>query len=298
MKRKNVAKTKQGRITKDKRYSIFFALFAAMIIGWIAPCVAQSQCEMTNTAFKSGERVTYDLFFNWKFVWLRAGGATLSTTSVVYDGEPCYNTELLCVSSKRVDFFFKMRDTLTSVVTEQLVPKYYRKGALEGKHYSVDQAWFSYKDGLSIVDQKRTYKDGSTVETHSSSSSCIFDMLSILVQARSYDISQYKVGQDLSFEMTTGKKVANVTLVYQGKENIKGDDGTVYRCIVFTFVEHGEVTEGSQQNQSKEVVKFFITDDENHIPVRMDFFLNFGSAKAFLKNIEGNRHPLTSIVRE
>ena len=282
MKRKNVARTKQGKATKDKRQFILLALFVAIIVGWAAPCAAQSQCEMTNNAFNSGERVTYDLFFNWKFVWLRAGSATLTTTGTVYQGEPSYNTELLCISSKRVDFFFKMRDTLTSIVTERLVPKYYRKGALEGKHYSVDQAWFTYKDGLSIVDQRRTYKDGSTVDTHSSSTSCIFDMLSILVQARSYDISQYKVGQDLSFEMATGKKVTRVNLVYEGKEKIKGDDGTVYRCIVFTFVEQGEVTEGPQQNQNKEVVKFFITDDENHLPVRMDFFFNLGSAKAFI----------------
>jgi hypothetical protein len=30
--------------------------------------------------------------------------------------------------------------------------------------------------------------------------------------------------------------------------------------------------------------------------VRLDMYLNFGSAKAFLKSIKGNRHPLTSIV--
>ena len=296
MKRKNVAKMKQGIVTKNKRQFILFALFVVLMGSWAAPSMAQ--CAMENKAFSAGERVTYDLFFNWKFIWLKAGTATLSTTGIVYQDEPCYNMELMAISSKRVDFFFKMRDTLTSVITEQLVPKRYRKGALEGKYYSVDEAWFSYKDGMSIVEQKRTYKDGSIVETRDSSYQCIFDMLSFLAQARSFDISQYNVGEEIHFSMVTGRKVANESLVYQGKENIKSDDGTMYRCLVFTFVEYGEVTEGAEKNQGKEVVKFFITDDENHIPVRMDFFLNFGSAKAFLKNIVGNRYPLTSIVQQ
>ena len=50
---------------------------------------------------------------------------------------------------KRVDFFFKMRDTLTCYVSDRLEPLYFRKGAEEGKRYTVDEAWFSYKDGVS-----------------------------------------------------------------------------------------------------------------------------------------------------
>ena len=45
------------------------------------------------------------------------------------------------------------------------------------------------------------------------------------------------------------------------------------------------------------VVTFYITDDLNHLPVRLDMYLNFGSAKAFLSDIKGNRYPLTSIVK-
>ena len=245
----------------------------------------------------AGECATYNLYFNWKFIWLKAGTATLTTNSTVYQGEPGYQLDLLSISSKRVDFFFKMRDTLTSIITENLEPRKYRKGALEGKHYSVDEAWFSYKDGMSIVEQQRTYKDGQVVQTSDSSYHCIFDMLSILAQARSYDISGYQVGQKLNFDMVTGKKVANESLVYEGVQEIKADDGNTFRCLVFTFVEYGEVTEGPQKDQGKEFVTFYISDDENHLPIRMDFYLNFGSAKAFLKNVTGNRYPLTSIVQ-
>ncbi len=31
---------------------------------------AAAQCGIENTAFKSGEFLYYDLFFNWKFIWM------------------------------------------------------------------------------------------------------------------------------------------------------------------------------------------------------------------------------------
>ena len=39
-------------------------------------------------------------------------------------------------------------------------------------------------------------------------------------------------------------------------------------------------------------VKFYVTDDENHIPVRLDMFLKFGSAKAFLVGMRGAKNPV------
>lgn len=293
MKKKNVTRTKAETTIVDNRQILLLTLII-VVLGCL-PITSSAQCARVNKAFSPGECVTYNLYFNWKFIWLKAGIATLTTNSTTFKGEPCYNIELLSVSSKRVDFFFKMRDTLTSVISQRLEPRHYRKGALEGKHYSVDQAWFNYNKGLSIVEQTRTYQDGQVVATTDSSAHCIFDMLSILAQARSYDISSYKPGQKLEFSMVTGKTVAHEELVFQGKENIKADDGNTYRCLVFTFVEYGAVTQGKQQG-GKEVVTFYVSDDQNHLPIRLDFYLNFGSAKAFLKNVKGNRYPLTSIV--
>lgn len=79
---------------------------------------ASAQCEAKNDAFKSGEHVMYDLYFNWKFVWVKAGLASLTTNATTYHSEPAYRINLLALGSKRADFFFKMRDTLTCVIGE------------------------------------------------------------------------------------------------------------------------------------------------------------------------------------
>ena len=144
----------------------------------------------------------------------------------------------LALGSKRADFFFKMRDTLTCVMGEKLEPRYFRKGAEEGKRYTVDEAWFSYKDGLCFAKQKRTFRDGEVQESEESDSRCIYDMLTILAQARSYDPADYKVGDKIKFPMATGRKVEEQTLIYRGKENVKAENGVTYRCLIFSLVEY------------------------------------------------------------
>ena len=260
------------------RCKLIIGLVALMTGAFALP--ASAQCEAKNDAFQTGEHVMYDLYFNWKFVWVKAGLASLTTNATTYHSEPAFRINLLALGSKRADFFFKMRDTLTCVIGEKLEPRYFRKGAEEGKRYTVDEAWFSYKDGLCFVNQKRTYRDGNFDEAVASDSRCIYDMLSILAQARSYDPADYKIGDKIKFPMATG-----------GKEIVKAENGTTYRCLIFSLVEY------DKKGKEKEVITFFITDDLNHLPVRLDLYLNFGSAKAFLNDVRGNRHPLTSIVK-
>lgn len=261
--------------------------FAALLLCLSLPVGAQ--CEAKNDAFKSGEHVMYDLYFNWKFVWKKVGLASLTTNATTYHSKPAFRMNLLSVSNKQVDFFFKMRDTLTCVITDRLEPRYFRKGAEEGKRYTVDEARFTSRGGLCYVNQKRTYRDGEVVETEQSDSRCIYDMLSILAQARSYDPRDYYVGQKINFPMATGRQVEEQTLIYRGRKEIEANNDTTYRCLVFSLVEY-------KAGKEKEVITFYITDDKNHLPVRLDMYLNFGSAKAFLRSVKGNRHPMTSIT--
>ena len=92
--------------------------------------------------------------------------------------------------------------------------------------------------------------------------------------------------------MATGRAVEKQTLIFRRKENYTAENGVTYRCLVFSLVEY------DAKGKEKEVITFYITDDRNHLPVRLDMYLNFGSAKAFLTDIKGNKYPLTSIVEK
>ena len=90
-----------------------------------------------------------------------------------------------------------MRDTVTCIIGNHLEPYYFKKAAEEGKRYTIDEARFSYSNGLCHVKQSRT-KDGKIERSEYSDSRCIYDMLSILAQ-RSFYPTDYKVGQRIQF---------------------------------------------------------------------------------------------------
>ncbi len=276
-------------VTKRQRAFGLFLSAVLLCLGAMMP--VHAQCTVNNEAFQSGEHVMYDLYFNWKFIWKKVGLASLATNTATYRSRPAYRFDLLSVGSKKTDFFFKMRDTLTCYVSDKLEPLYFRKAAEEGKRYTVDEAWFSYKDGMSSVKQRRIWHNPvrEPQEMEYSDSRCIFDMLSILAQARSYDPKDYKVGEKILFPMATGRRVEEQTLIYRGKQEIEANNDTVYRCLVFSFVEYNK-------GKEKEVITFFVSDDKNHLPIRLDMYLNFGSAKAYLKSVKGNRYPMASVV--
>lgn len=261
---------------------LFFALFAG--IG------AKAQCGAVNDAIKPGEELTYELKFNWKFIWINAGWAKMTVDTTTYGGKRCLKTDLESYTNKRLDLFFRMRDTLTCITSEDLVPLYFRKGAAEGNRYSVDDVRFSYRNGKCIVDQYRVVNQGKKRTNYQEAAVCVYDMLSILLQARSYDASEYNPGDKILFSMATGTDIEKQTLIYRGKDVYKAENNSKYRCLVFSLVEY-------VKGQEKEVITFYVTDDKNHLPVRLDMYLNFGSAKAFLTGLKGYRHPLESLVK-
>ena len=108
----------------------------------LAPNALQAQCTYKNTAFKSGESLTYNLYYNWSFVWVKAGTATFDIVQSTYDKRPAYKGSLITRGSKKADKFFILRDTLLCYNSLEMAPLYYRKGAHEGKLYTVDDAFY------------------------------------------------------------------------------------------------------------------------------------------------------------
>ena len=57
---------------------------------------------------------------------------------------------------------------------------------------------------------------------------------------------------------------------------MKAENGIKYRCLIFSLVEY------DQKGKEKEVITFFVSDDKNHLPIRLDMYLNFGSATLYI----------------
>ncbi len=169
-----------------KKTTILWLLFSLM--GIIA-LPASAQCTAENNAFSAGEDLSYKLYFNWKFIWVTVGTANMSIKNTSYQGQGAYRCHLITKGNKMADKLFVLRDTLVSIVNDELVPFYYRKGALEGDRYTVDEAWYSYPDGKNHIKQRfKTHKDEIRLNDQKSNV-CVYDMLSMMLRARSFDAS-------------------------------------------------------------------------------------------------------------
>lgn len=282
--------TQRNEVTMKKIISHILIGFLALAA--MAPLSSvNAQCPLENKAFNVGENLEYQLYFNWKFIWIKAGTANLNISQKKYNGKDALRCHLITTGSKRTDKFFMMRDTLISFIRPDLVPLYYRKGALEGKRYYVDEVWYNYPSGRNELKMRYKNPRGEVSDTTCTAPECVYDMVSMLMRARSFNPTEFREGQHFKFYMADNRKVKHETLIYRGKRYFTMEDsGTKFRCLVFSFVEyHGK--------KEKEVVTFYITDDDNHLPVRLDLFLRFGVAKAFLRKADNIRNPQKAIVK-
>ena len=218
----------------------------------------------------------------------------MTTKQTTYKGKQGYQTDLITRTSGRVDRWFLMRDTLRSIYTNNIVPLYYRKGATEGDKYRCNEITYSYSGGKTNLHQIYLHGNGTVTERENQSVECAYDMISMMMRARSFKASDFTVGQRMTFPFADGDKVKQETLVYRGIKNFttEGEDKVTYRCLVFSYLEK------NSKGKEKEIVTFYITDDDNHIPVRLDLNLRFGIAKAYLKTASGLRNPQTSIIEK
>ena len=252
---------------------------------------ATAQCGIENTAFKSGEELDYDLYFNWKFIWVKVGTASMDTRLTTFEGKEAWKSYLITRGNPKLDKYFVMRDTLLSYCNPDLSPLYFRKGAQESQRYYVDEIWYSYPHGLCQLKKHQVTSSGEHFWKTSTYKNCIYDMMSIFLRARNFDAAKMKKGEVISMPVSDAGGLSNSWLTYRGKENFKMNGSKEkFRCLVFSFYER-------QGNKSHELIRFYVTDDQNHIPVRLDMFLSFGSAKAFLNSYRGVRSPMTSKIK-
>lgn len=268
-----------------------------MVLGMIPLCLlaafpvnANAQCGIENFAFKSGEFLSYDLYFNWKFVWVKVGTASMSTVQSSFKGQKAFRSSLITRGNNKLDNVFIMRDTLLCYTNDQLSPLYFRKGALEGKRYYVDELWYTYPNNNCHLRMHRIDADGEQHWKDAEYKSCIYDMMSIFLRARNFDASSLKEGENIPMPISDARHLSNSWLKYTGKTTLKMKNGSAkYRCLVFSFIER-------ENGQNHELIRFYITDDKNHLPVRLDMFLSFGSAKAYLTGYKGLRNAMESKV--
>ena len=259
-------------------------LIAVLLLS-IAPFIAVAQndfCGLSNTSFKAGEKVTYKVYYNMSMIWVAAGIANFTVTDETLDGHSVYHIVGDGKTLKSYEWFYKVDDKYESWIDkETMLPlKFYRRVS-EGDTKFNSIAKFDHN-------AQRIY----TANKVFNAPKCVQDVLSSIYYARNIDYSKYSVGAKIPFSMFLDDKVYNLYIKYLGKEKIKTKYGTFNTIKIKPLLISGTIFKDGDK------MTVWISDDANHIPVRVDSPILIGSIKVDLVGYSNLRNPLTGLIKK
>ncbi len=263
-----------------------------LIIIMAMPSMPQDNCEIKNKAFQTGEIVDYVITYNWFLVWTDVGGVRFEANKDKMFGEDVINLKATGITYTFYDWFFPVYDVYQSwVKPENLLPVYYHRDVDEGGYLIDIKYTFDYDSMLAYSEVEKTHKPyfRDTIEIPP----CTYDVVSVIYQARNIDFSKYEVDEKIPFKILLDNEMHDIYIRYKGKEERKVRGVGKFRCLKFT----GSLVAGDVFKGGEDLV-FWVTDDENRIPVWAESPIIIGTIKARLVNYEGLKYPMKSMIKE
>ena len=266
------------RITSMLKQSFFIILFISASFIYAG---AQSSVRITtNDAFGFGEKITYKVKYNLYFNFT-VGEVNFQVADKpdVIGGNNCYHISATGTTYGFYDPFYKVRDKYETYIEEKsILPLLFIRDVHEGKYSFGEYVIFNQSKSMA-VSKKRTQHIPKFTE----------DVLSSLYYARTFDYSDAKPGQAFMLTTFIDDSTYKVGVRYVGKEVIKTDLGKV-KCIKLK-----PILIGGRVFKTEDDMMLWVTDDDNHIPVRVESSISVGKVMADLTSWSGLKNPMTSV---
>jgi hypothetical protein len=215
-----------------------------------------------NKAFKAGEVLTYRMHYGM----MNAGVAILEVKPDIIEvsGRKVYHIVGSGYTIGSTDWFFKVRDRYeTYLDKDAMLPWLFVRRVDEGGYkFSQDYAFNHYTKKVDIGNNEKFDVPVG-----------VQDMVSAFYAARNLDLSNAKPGDLFSITCFVDKEIWPLKIKFIGKETIDTDLGK-YRCLKFRpIVQKGRVF------KKEEDLNVWISDDDNHLPMRVKADVLIGSIK-------------------
>lgn len=262
-----------------KRISYLLSIILLVTI-WGNASAQNNFCGITNNSFRDGEKLTFKVYYNMSMVWVGAGQATFTVNQEEYKGKQVYHIVGDGRTFSSYEWFYKVRDKYeTFIDTSTLLPLRFIRDVSEGDIKFYNNVTFDHKHKQAI----------STKGIHAVPE-CIQDVLSTIYYARNIDYSKYKPGDKIPFSMFLDEAVYNLYIKYLGKEKVKTKYGTFNAIKIAPLLIDGTMFSGGEK------MTVWVSDDKNHLPLRVDSPIVVGSIKVDLVGYEKLRNPFTSLI--
>lgn len=220
----------------------------------------------SNTAFKSGEILTYQ----FKYGFVSAGIATLKLTQVDYQRKKVFHSVIRIETTGLADKIYGVKDIYESWFDQETnLPYKHIRNIKEGRYTKYNEVTYDRKgnsvnsklSGIHVVPEK------------------ILDLTSTMYYIRRIDFSKFTQGDSLLLNMYFSDEVFPFHFIYYGKETIRTKFGKI-KCIkISPRVEVGRIFKRPDD------VSVWFTDDDNCLPVMVEMDIRI-AGKVFLKLLE------------
>ena len=245
-------------------------------------------CHLENTAFKSGESVTYKVFYNWNFIWVAAGEATFT----VEDLGDTYRFSADGNTYASYDWFYRVRDHYESIVDKNtLLPIQYLHEVEEGNYQQFQRIVFDRENGIATTYKGTT--ENKLIKTKSEIDYCDLDLVSIIYHTRNIDLEKIKREKSYPMRIFMDKELWPLDLHYLGARKSKKIKGLgTFNVLKFS----PEVVVGDIFNEESQMI-VWVGNDDNRLPIMIESPISVGSVKAILKDYKNLRHPLDCKIK-
>jgi hypothetical protein len=233
-----------------------------------------------NNAFGVGEKLTFDISYGF----VHAGEAIMEIPDFKYvNGRKTFETFITAASYASFDWIFKVRDRYATYMdVEGVFPWRFEQHVREGSYSRDFDANFDPEEKTAETSDGKKY----------SAPAYVHDIVSAFYFVRTMNLTSYHKGDKINLQNFYEDKTHPLTVMVLGHQQITVDAGT-FNCVV---VEPLVVEGGLFKNEGS--IKVWLTDDGNHIPVKMSSKVIVGSIDAKLTKFEGVKGSLTAKVAD
>lgn len=248
-------------------------LLAVIIVDGLFIQATRDNDSLPNDAFRGGETLKYELSYGF----IKGGVASLQVQDYVINGRTVYHAVAIARSTGICDKLYKVKDTyecyfdsLTGLPLKSI--------------RDVHESTYNCYNEVSFNHSKKTAVSNKTGEHQVPDK--IHDIVSAFYFARRTLFDGLKLGDTLKINTFFEDKVFPLTIRYKGTQDVDGNLGKV-NCLMFSpVVETGRIFD------TPDDMSIWISNDENFIPIRVQFNLIVGSLRCDLISFSGLKNQL------
>lgn len=233
----------------------------------------------SNQSFTYGEELNYRVHYGW--ISAATINIKVDDKPVKIDGRSTYHVTAKGKTNSSFDWAYKVRDHFESFIDSQsLAPLKYFKSVQEDSYKDLDLVYYDHANKY-----LRGKKKNMDMPVY------VQDIVSSLFYARNLNFASAQPGQTFPIDIYLDQEIYNLKFKYLGKETISTDMGKI-RCIKLrpqlvvdrVFKDEDDMT-------------VWVSDDANHLPVRVQTDIFVGSLKVDLVNYKNLRNPFHSKIK-